>query len=54
MAKVTNEAHSYTSCEYRLAADEHSPHVEIVKHVDEGKRVLDVGRATGYLVRKAC
>jgi len=52
MAKATNEAYAYTSCEYRLAADEHSPHVEIVKYVDESKRVLDVGCATGYLAEK--
>ena len=52
MAKATNEAYAYTSCEYRLAADEHSPHVEIVKYVDESKRVLDVGCATGYLAGK--
>ena len=52
MAKATNEAYAYTSCEYGFAADEHSPHVKIVKHVDEGKRVLDVGCATGYLAEK--
>gem|GEM_PF-6329245 len=33
--------------EYRFAADEHNPHVKIVKYVDKGKRVLDVGCATG-------
>jgi len=52
VAKVTNEAHAYTSCEYEFAADERSPHVEIVKHVDKGKRVLDVGRVTGRLAEK--
>jgi len=52
VAKATNEAHAYTSCEYRLAADEHSPHVKIIKHVDEGEHVLDVECTTGYLAGK--
>ena len=33
-------------------ADEHGPHVKIVKYVDKGKRVLDVDCATGHLAEK--
>jgi len=40
------------TCKYRFAADEHSPHVKIIKHADKGKHVLDVGRATGHLAEK--
>jgi len=40
------------TCKYRLVADEHNPHVKIIKYVDKGKRVLDVGCATGYLAGK--
>jgi len=40
------------TCKYRLVADEHNPHVKIIKYVDKGKRVLDIGCATGYLAEK--
>jgi len=48
MAKATNKAYADTyTCKYRFVADGHSPHVKIIKYVDKGKRVLDIGCATG-------
>ncbi|MEM0010911.1 MAG: class I SAM-dependent methyltransferase [Conexivisphaerales archaeon] len=37
---------------YRFISEAHGPHVKIIRHVGRGRRVLDVGCATGYLAEE--
>lgn len=37
---------------YHFISEEHGPHMKIIRYIGRGRRVLDVGCATGYLAEK--